>query len=153
MKFPCKISKFWLTSDARVFRQTKTPKGVHRYQHPLIFAFLCHLWKIFLVSICSGSRNSTVIMKNDIYIAWSWKSRSNTFRMRFFISGCKHDTKLISMSILKYSRSRMSKMWNKFTWSWRLTFKLEITHTHCMTFLISGCIHAANLFFVIILTF
>ena len=32
------------------------------------------------------------------------------FCMTFHISGCKHDTKLILVSILTFSRSRISKM-------------------------------------------
>ena len=69
------------------------------------------------------------------------------------ISGCKHDTKLILMSILTFSRSRISKMLKTIPWPRRLTLELKVTHIHCMTFISSGCIHDADLTSVSILTF
>ena len=75
------------------------------------------------------------------------------FWVTFLISGCKHDTKLILVSILTFSRSWISDMLQKITWHWRLTLKLEVTHIHFMTFLISGCIQATDLILVSILTF
>ena len=57
------------------------------------------------------------------------------FCMTFHISGCKHDTKLILVSILTFSRSRISKMLKTNPWPWRLTLELKVTHMHCMTFI------------------
>ena len=75
------------------------------------------------------------------------------FCMTFLISGCKHDTKLILVSILTFSRSRISKMLKTNTWPWRLTLELKVTHIHCMTFHISGWIQATDLILGTILTF
>ena len=73
--------------------------------------------------------------------------------MAFHISVCKHNTKLILVSILTFSRSRISKILKTITWHWRLTLELKVTHIHCMTFLSSDCIHDADLILVSILTF
>ena len=51
------------------------------------------------------------------------------FCMTFHIYGCKHDTKSILVSILTFSRSRISKMLKTNTWPWRLTLKLNVIHT------------------------
>ena len=66
------------------------------------------------------------------------------FCMTFHISGCKHDTKSILVSILTFSRSRISKMLKTNTWPWRLTLKLKVIHFSHMTLLISGCMPAIN---------
>ena len=57
------------------------------------------------------------------------------------------------VSILTFLRSRISKMFKKFMWPWRLTLELKVTHIHCMTFLISACIHAADWILVSILIY
>ena len=59
--------------------------------------------------------------------------------MTFHISGCKHDTKLILVSILTFSRSRISKMLKTIPWPWRLILEFKVTHIHCMTFINSDC--------------
>ena len=64
------------------------------------------------------------------------------FCMTFHISGCKHDTKSILVSILTFSRSRISKIIKTNTWPYRLTLKLKVMHFFHMTLLISGCMHA-----------
>ena len=62
--------------------------------------------------------------------------------MTFHISGCKHDTKSILVSILTFSRSRISKISKTNTWSYRLTLKLKVIHFFLMTLLISDCMPA-----------
>ena len=62
--------------------------------------------------------------------------------MTFHISGCKHDTKSILVSILTFSRSRISKILKINTWPYRLTLKLKVIHFFHMTLLISGCMPA-----------
>ena len=64
------------------------------------------------------------------------------FCMTFHISGCKHDTKSILVSILTFSRSRISKILKTNTWPYRLTLKLKVIHFFHMTLLISGCMPA-----------
>ena len=81
------------------------------------------------------------------------KIKVKHFCMTFHISGCKHDTKLILVSILTFSRSRISQMLKTIPWPWRLILELKVTHIHCMTFINSGCIHDADLTLVSILTF
>ena len=71
--------------------------------------------------------------------------------MTFRISGCKHHTDMIFVSILTISRPRMSKMLKKFTYLQRLTLKLKVIHILHMTLLISGSMLAIDL--VSILTF
>ena len=62
--------------------------------------------------------------------------------MTFHISGCKHDTKSILVSILTFSRSMISKIIKTNTWPYRLTLKLKVIHFFHMTLLISGCMPA-----------
>ena len=64
------------------------------------------------------------------------------FCMTFHISGCKHDTKSILVSILTFSRSKISKIIKTNTWPYRLTLKLKVIHFSHMTLLISGCMPA-----------
>ena len=60
----------------------------------------------------SGSRNPTVIMKKFLSsLLHDLENQGQTpFCMTFHISGCKHDTNSILVSILTFSRSRISKM-------------------------------------------
>ena len=72
--------------------------------------------------------------------------------MTFRISGCIYSTDKISVLILTFSRSRISKK-NKTNYL-TLTFDLERqgqTHFY-MTFVIFGCIHDTDLILVSILT-
>ena len=62
--------------------------------------------------------------------------------MTFHISGCKHDTRSILVSISTFSRSRISKLLKAYTWPYRLTLKLKVIHFFHMTLLISGCMLA-----------
>ena len=111
--------------------------------------------KIFIMGMFSGPSNPTVIMKQfylycmilkiEVKHLFAWPLLSS--------SGCKHDTKLILVSILTFSRSWISNMLKTIMWPWRLTLKLKVTHIHCMTFLISGYIQATDSILVSILTF
>ena len=62
--------------------------------------------------------------------------------MTFHISGCKHDTKSILVSILTFSRSKISKIIKTNTWPYRVTLKLKVIHFFHITLLISGCMPA-----------
>ena len=73
--------------------------------------------------------------------------------MTFHISGCKHDTKSILVSILTFSRSRISKIIKTNTWPYRLTLKLKVIHFFHMTLLISGCMPAIHSILVSNLTY
>ena len=64
------------------------------------------------------------------------------FCMTFHISGSKHDTKSILVSILTFSRSKISKIIKTNTWPYWLTLKLKVIHFFHMTLLISGCMPA-----------
>ena len=75
------------------------------------------------------------------------------FCMTFHISGCKHDTKLILVSILTFSRVRISKKLKTITWPWQLTLELKVIHIIRMTLLISGCMPVNDSILVSILTF
>ena len=139
----------------KVFRQPKTPKGGGGLiQPPWIFAFPSEFFLnishgyVFGVKESNGDNEKILSLLHDL------ENQGQTpFCMTFLISGCKHDTKLILVSILTFSRSRISNMLNSITWPWRLTLKLKVTHINCMTFLISGCIQARHLILVSILTF
>ena len=121
----------------KVFRQPKTSKGGGGYHpHPLDFCLPVRIfWKYFYL------------------YCMTLKIKVKHFCMTFHISGCKHDTKLILVSILTFSRSRISQMLKTIPWPWRLILELKVTHIHCMTFINSGCIHDADLTLVTILTF
>ena len=121
----------------KAFRQPETPNGGW-IPPPWFSPSRPNFLKIFLMGIFSGSRNPTVIIL--LALTHDLENRGQTpFCMTFQISGCKHDTKLILVSILTFARSRVSKMLKTITWPWRLTLELKVTHIHCMTFLSYGC--------------
>ena len=69
---------------------------------------------IFLLGMFSGSRNPTVIMKKILSLLLDFDNQGQTpFCMTFHISGCKHDKNSILVSILTFSRSRISKCYKK----------------------------------------
>ena len=138
----------------KLFRQPKTPRGGGYHPPPWIFAFPSEFLEnishgyVFGVKESNGDNEKILSLLHDL------ENQGQTpFCMTFLISGYKHDTKLILVSILTFSRSRISNMLEKITWPWRLTLELKVTHIHCMTFLISGCIQATDLILVSILTF
>ena len=75
------------------------------------------------------------------------------FCMTFHISGCKHDTKSILVSILTFSRLRIAKMLKTNKWLWRLTLKLKVIHFFHMTLLIPGCMPVIDSILVSNLTY
>ena len=137
----------------RYFANRKRPRGGW-CNPPWIFAFPSEFFEnishgyVFGVKESNGDNEKILSSLHDL------ENQGQTpFCMTFLISGCKHDTKLILVSILTFSRSGISNMWKKITWPWRLTLELKVTHIHCMTFHISGWIQATDLILVSILTF
>ena len=119
----------------------RTPKGGVDATPPWIFAFPSEFFEnishgyVFGVKESNGDNEKILSLLHDL------ENQGQThFCMTFLISGCKHDTKLILVSIHTFSRSRISNMLKKVMWLWRLTLELKVTHIICMTFLISGCI-------------
>ena len=103
-------------------------------QPPWIFAFPSEFFEntshgyVFKVKESNGDNEKILSSLHDL------ENQGQTpFCMTFLISGCKHDTKLILVSILTFSRSGISNMWKKITWPWRLTLELKVTHILCMT--------------------
>ena len=138
----------------KVFRQPKTPKEGGGYHPPWIFAFPSEffenisLWYVFGVKESNGDNEKILSSLHDLE-----NQGQTTFCMTFHISDCKRDTKLILVSILTFSMSRISKMLKTIPWPWQLTLELKVTHIQCTTFISSGCIHNADLKLVSILTF
>ena len=98
----------------KVFRQPKTPKGVGTT--PLVFAFPSEFFLnishgyVFGVKESNGDNEKILSSLHDL------ENQGQTpFCMTFLISGCKHDTNSILVSILTFSRSRISKMLKKIT--------------------------------------
>ena len=132
----------------------RTPKGGVGTTPPWILVFPSEFFKnishgyVFGVKESNGDNEKILSLLHDL------ENQGQTpFYLTFHISGCKHDTKLILVSILTFSRSRISKMLKTIPWPWRLTLEFKVTHIHCMTFINSGCIHDADLILVSILTF
>ena len=95
----------------KVFRQPKTPKGGGLMQPPWIFAFPSEFFLnishgyVFGVKESNGDNEKILSSLHDL------ENQGQTpFCMTFLISGCKHDTKLILVSILTFSRSGISNM-------------------------------------------
>ena len=134
----------------------RTPKGGGGVEYhppgfwssrPNFFENISHVY-VFRVQESNGDNEKILSLLHDL------ENQGQTpFCMTFHISGCKHDTKLILVSILTFSRSRISKMLKTIPWPWRLTLEFKVTHIHCMTFLNYPCIHDADLTLVSILTF
>ena len=88
----------------------RTPKGGW-IPPPWIFAFPSEFFEnishgyVFGVKESNGDNEKILSLLHDL------ENQGQTpFCMTFLISGCKHDTKLILVSILTFSRSRISKM-------------------------------------------
>ena len=146
------VSKILNPRMPKVFRQPKTPRGW--IPPPWIFAFPSEFFEnisygyVFWVKESNGDNEIILSSLHDL------ENQGQTpFCMTFHISGCRRDTKLILVSILTFSMSRISKMLKTIPWPWRLTLELKVTHIYCMTFISSGCIHDADLKLVSILTF
>ena len=137
----------------KVKNHLRTPKGGW-VPPPWILVFPSEFFKNISHGYVFGVKESNGDNEKILSLLYDLENQGQTpFCMTFHISGCKHDTKLILVSILTFSRSRISKMLKTIPWPWRLTLELKVTHIHCMTFINSGCIHDADLILVSILTF
>ena len=83
-------------------------------QPPWIFVFPAEFLKnishgyVFVVKEFNGDNEKILSLLHDL------ENQGQTpFCMTFLISGCKHDTRLILVSILTFSRSWISKMLKK----------------------------------------
>ena len=83
-------------------------------QPPWIFAFPSEFFEniphgyVFGVKESNGDNEKILSFLHDL------ENQGQTlFCMTFLISGCKHDTKLILVSILTFSRSRISNVLKK----------------------------------------
>ena len=115
----------------KVFRQPKTPKG-GGYHPPGFLPSRPNFFEIFLMGMCLGSRNPTVIIKKILSLLHDLENQGQTpFCMTFLISGCKHDTNSILVSILTFSRSRITKMWEKYHVTSTVDLKTQ-GHTHSL---------------------
>ena len=136
----------------KVIRQPKTPKG--GIPSPWIFTFPSEFFEnishgyVLEVKESNGDNGKILSLLHDL------ENQFQTFFcMTFHISSCKRDTKLILVSILTYSMSRISYMLKTIPWPCWLTLELKVTHIHCMTFISSGCIPDADMKLVSILTY
>ena len=88
----------------------RTPKG-GGYHPPWILVFPSEFFEnispgyVFGVEESNGDNEKILSSLHDLEI-----QGQTPFCMTFHISGCKHDIKLILVSILTFSRSRISKM-------------------------------------------
>ena len=112
----------------KVFRQPKTSKG-GLIQPPWIFAFPSEFFKnisrgyVIEVKEFNGDNEQILSLLHDL------ENQGQTPFCTFLISGCEHDKKLILVSILTFSRSRISNMLEKGYVT--LTFNLETQgHTY-----------------------
>ena len=118
----------------------RTPKGGG--VPPWILVFPSEFFKNISHGYVFGVKESNGDNDKILYSLHDFENQGQTpFCMTFHISGCKHDTKLILVSILTFLRSRISKMLKTIPWFWRLTLEFKVTHIHCMTFINSSCIH------------
>ena len=145
---------YYYPADAQGISPTENAQGGGLMQPPWIFAFPSEFFENISHGYVLGVKESNGDNEKILSLLHDLENQGQTpFCMTFLISGCKHDTELILVSILTFSRSEISNMWKKITWLWRLTLELKVTHIHCMTFHISGCIQATDLILVSILTF
>ena len=99
----------------KVFRQPKTPKRGWM-QPPWIFAFPSEFFRNISLGYVFGVKESNGDNEKILSLLHDLENQGQTpFCMTFLISGCKHDTKLILVSILTFSKSRISKMLKKIT--------------------------------------
>ena len=111
----------------KVFRQPKTLRGVDN--PPWIFAFPSEFCEnishgyVFGVKESNGDNEKILSLLHDL------ENQGQTpFWMTFLNSGCKHNTKLILVPILTFSRSWISNMFKNYV---ILTFDFEIQgHTY-----------------------
>ena len=92
----------------------RTPKG-GLMQPPLDFAFPSEFFENISHGYVFGVKESNGDdLEKILSLSHDLENQGQTpFCVTFLISGCKHDTKSILVSILTFSRSRISKMLKK----------------------------------------
>ena len=102
--------------------------------------YACYLLDLGVESNILKVEDLRKLKINHLTLMFDLENLGQTFFcMTFHISGCKHDTKSILVSILTFSRSKISKIIKTNTWPYWLTLKLKVIHFFHMTLLISGC--------------
>ena len=92
----------------------RTPKGGGGTTPPWIFAFPSEFFENISHGYVFGVKESNRDNEKILSLLHDLENLGQTpFCMTFLISGCKHDTKLILVSILTFSRSRISNMLKK----------------------------------------
>ena len=104
----------------RYFANRKRLRGV---PPPWIFAFPSKFFGHFSQGYVFRNKESNGDNENILSLLHDLENQGQTpFCMTFLISGCKHDTNSILVSILTFSRSRISKMLKNLRdlngWSW-----------------------------------
>ena len=115
----------------KVFRQPETPRGWWIQPPPWIFAFpseflenISH-WYVFGAKESNGDNEKILSLLHDL------ENQGQTpICMTAHISGCKQDTKLILVSILTFSRSKISKMLKAITCSISRMRLLDLSRPH-----------------------
>ena len=98
----------------KVFCQPKTPRGVDTT--PLDFAFASEFFETISLGYVFGVKESNGDNEKILSSMHDLENQGQTpFYMTFHITGCKHDTKMILVWILTFSRSMISKMLNTIT--------------------------------------
>ena len=83
-------------------------------QPPWILAFPSEFFESISHGYVFGVKESKGDNKKILSLLHDLENQGQApFCMTFLISGCKHDTKLILVSILTFSRSRISNMLKK----------------------------------------
>ena len=99
---------------------------------PWILVFPSEFFKNISHGYVFGVKESNGDNEKFLFLLHDLENQGQTpFCMTFHISGCKHDTMLILVSILTFSRSRISKMLKTIPWPWRLTLEFKVT-THSL---------------------
>ena len=94
----------------KVFRQPKTPKGGW-VPPPWIFAFPSEFFGNISLGYVFGVKKSNGDNEKILSSLHDLENQGQTpFCMTFHITGCKHDTNSILVSILTFLRSRILKM-------------------------------------------
>ena len=134
--------KFWMdlinSQTPKVFRQMKTPEGVDTTLLDFAFPskFFENMYDEYVIGVKESNDDNEEILSSLRVLE---NQGQTPFCMSYHISGCKHDTKLVLVSILTFSRSGISKLSETIAWPWRLVLELKVTYIHYMTFLSSGC--------------
>ena len=120
-----KINHVTLTDDLEIWGQTPFNSSIHNktcnYDADLSWCLFWHFWS-------RGSQKNW--NKSRDLDGWPSNSRSYIYTiMTFHISGCIYGTDKISVSILTFSRPRISKKTKSITWPWELTLNVKVKLT------------------------